>query len=246
MSTSKTVFNMQAKILNIIIAIMLFSSCATIDVKGLYCSADCKDFSEDCFQYNFHDDGTYTYWYTNSTFGEFFLQGNYYMIGRTVKLLPIKYIYHDTTSIEYTPRICPDSTTIRISLLPGHLKNRPDTMHVPWLIKINDDKFYSETDEYGVYRVAGNSVKKIMVKEYSAKFYMDSEMPEADTTIEVSTIDKDIHILLASSVLEPIVIPPAKNFIYHKGTLVANFDTTSASSQYYKHTTKKYIKDISE
>ncbi|MCQ2253109.1 MAG: hypothetical protein MJZ61_06650 [Bacteroidales bacterium] len=228
-------------VLSALLLTVLLAGCASVNVKGLYHSDDCADDSENCFQYNFHNDGSFTYWYTNSVFGDFFVSGNYYVIGKQLKLTPSKYIYHDSTNIQYSPRPNADSIHIRISMLPGHFKNKPDTMHVPWLIKVNDAPFFDETDEYGLYSLCAESVSKIEIKEYSAKFYMDSEIPEADTTIFPSKTNCNIDVYLASSVLEPIVIPPVSIFrIHKKGAFLESLDTMDIG--YWKHTTRGYVR----
>lgn len=210
-------------------------------LSGVYRSSDCADFSPNCFQYRFHEDGTFSYWYSTDVFGDFFISGNYYILDDMLKLTPDKYIFTDTTHINYTPRRSRDSITIRISLLPGHFKNMPDTMHVPWLIKVNNQRMFSDTDDDGVYTVAADSVYSIAIKEYSAKFQMDSEIPEADTVISPALKSHDIDIYLASSVIAPFVIRPVTLFrIHSKGKWLESLEPMQ--SGYWKHTTKVYVK----
>jgi len=211
------------------------------EILGIYHSSDCDDFSPNCFQYSFRDDGEFTYWYTTDLFGEFVIRGRYYILDDMLKLTPEKYIYNDTTHLEYSERRSPDSITVRISLLPGHFKNRPDTMHVPWLIKVNGQKAFSDTDDEGAYTLAADSVYSIAIKEYSAKFDMDGSLLEADTVIVPDRGKGDIDIYLASKVIAPFVIRPVQLFRIHaKGKYLESLEPLQ--SGYWKHTTKIYVR----
>lgn len=220
---------------------LVWAGCASVNLKGMYFNDNLDDTSEDCFQYSFHNDGTFVYCYTNAVFGDFIVNGEYYVLEDKIKLFPVRYIFMDSAKVEYAPRRSADSIRVCILLLPGHFKNHPDTMRMPWLIKVNDQKFFAETDESGVYAVRTDSVSRVEIMEYSAKFQMDGEMPEADTVIYPLHPDMDMDIYLASQALAPFVIPPVSVFrIHRKGRLLESLDTCETG--YWKHSTRFYIK----
>ncbi len=224
-----------------LLSAVVLAGCASINLDGMYYNADLEDSSEDCFQYSFHDDGTFVYCYTNSLFGDFIVNGEYYVIGSRLKLFPVRYIYTDSAHVDYKERHSPDSLRVTISMLPGHFKNHPDTMRMPWLIKVNDQKFFSDTDDNGTYTLRADSLWRIEIMEYSYKYQMDSELPEADTVIVPQYGGRDVDIFLTSQALAPFVIPPVSVFQIHKrGRQLESLDTLE--SGYWKHSTRFYVR----
>ena len=219
-------------------------SCKTAEVSGFYKTQDCGDYAVDCFMYNFHSDGRFTYWYSNSMIGEITLYGTYYILKDTIKLTPNKYIFHDTTKIEYVPKSNPQKTKINIALIPGFLINKPDTMHVPWRIKVNNAFSFDETDEMGNYTANVPEINKIEIQDYSAKYNLDSDMEVQVNTFYPEKKGCDINIYLASDILEPVVIPPVKKFLI-KGRkyLIALNNNDSTSNNMFEATTNIYVKE---
>lgn len=217
-------------------------SCGTTNVSGLYKTQDCDEYARDCFMYSFKNDGNFTYWYSNSTIGEITLYGTYYILGKHVKLIPNKYIFHDTTKILFEDKKDQNKTRIKISLIPGYLKNKPDTMHIPWLVKINDAPFFSETDDEGILISEKTDIQRIEIKDYSSKFELDNDTLASGTVFEINEKNKDININLASDILEPIVIPPVKQFLIKGKKLIAIKDKNSGNNM-FEASTNIYIKE---
>lgn len=166
-------------------ALLLTVSCATKKISGIYHSENCDGYATNCFIYNFHSDGTFTYWYSSEMAGEVTLYGNYYLICDSVKLTPEKYIFHDSSSVEYLPQKEKNRINVKISLIPGYLKNKPDTMHVPWLIKTDKMLFFDETDEEGNYVIEDEGVKTIEIADYSMKFQLEEADKSSSSLINV-------------------------------------------------------------
>lgn len=224
-------------------ALLSVVSCTPKKILGIYHSENCDGYATDCFIYNFHSDGTFTYWYSSEMAGEVNLYGNYYVIGDSVKLTPEKYIFHDSSSVEYLPQSEKNKIHLKISLIPGYLKNKPDTMYVPWLVKTDKMLFFEETDEEGNYVIDGEDVKTIEIQDYSAKFQLEEADKTTSALISVEKRDCDIKVNLASQTLEPFVIEPVKKFLIFGKKLIAVYKESDTLGQIAKPPTEVYVKE---
>jgi hypothetical protein len=223
-------------------AAFLFGACAP-KISGIFHSENCDGYATDCFVYNFHSDGTFTYWYSSELAGEVSLYGNYYVIGNYLKLTPDEYIIHDSTSVEYLPQKDSNRVRVKISLIPGYLKNKPDTMIVPWLVKTDRDNFFDETDEEGVYYIEHRDFNFIEIADYSTKFQLEEADKTSAVKISVEKKNCDINVNLSSQTLEPFVIEPVKKFLIKGKKLIAVYDESDTSGKIAKPPTIVYLKE---
>jgi hypothetical protein len=221
----------------------LTPSCAVKKISGIYHSENCDGYATNCFIYNFHSDGTFTYWYSSEMAGEVTLYGSYYLIGDSVKLTPEKYIFHDSSSVEYFPQKVKNKINIKISLIPGYLKNKPDTMHVPWLIKTDKMLFFDETDEEGNYEIDDKDVKTIEIADYSMKFQLEEADKGSSALISVEKQNCDIKVNLSSETLEPFVIEPVKKFLISGKKLIAVYQESDTLGMPIKPPTEVYVRE---
>ncbi|MCQ2974669.1 MAG: hypothetical protein MJ211_07635 [Bacteroidales bacterium] len=201
-----------------ILIIFCLVSCKVADLKGLYSTPNCGFYSIDCFKYYFENQ-YFTYWYSHNVLGEIQLNGKFIQVEDSIFLYPNKYVFQAESGIHYSDSQN-DSIHISIALIPDYLGSKPDTIRMPWLIKINNEEYFSETDPLGFFTIDNDSVYSIEIKDYASKYNLD-EQYSVDTILNISKSQSDINIYLATGEIAPMVIPPVTKFVMRKNKLIA-------------------------
>ena len=211
-------------------------------VSGLYKTADCGNYQVNCFSYYFDGNGNFVYHYSQDVLGETSLTGKYFANGDTIFLKTDDYLICEPMQIKYSPLTENNYITLKIRLLPCHLKNKPDTLFAPWLVKINNEISFLETDENGVLKVENKEILKLEIRDYSQKYDLETKI-NSDTTIITTQTNCNIDIYLPAPNISPTIVPPLKKMIIKNKKLIGIETDEFVDYQEFKPSTNIYIKE---
>jgi hypothetical protein len=187
-------------------------------VKGLYRHQICKH-GPNCFYYEFCPDGTFHYYYWQDVLGSDVYTGSYEVKQDTLILEPDKILYEQKSRL--VQKVGPgEEINIEINLLRPSRLGETDTLKVSWLLYIDNDESFVETNESGKILLDRKGIKSIKVVDYFTQFGGPPLIQLRDSIFKIDPGINQIEINVAEVEYQPSMYDwMTKKFVIKKGKL---------------------------
>jgi hypothetical protein len=137
------------------------------------------------------------------------LTGDWFLKGDTLYLKADQYLFNVESHLICKQKDNSDSTIIQIGLLRKYFKNQRDTSYWNWLVKIdNETKFY-ETNDKGILKIPYRPINQITVRDYLVPSFIEIK----DSVFKIDNSSNDIKIYLADNKSETCILWENKTMI---------------------------------
>jgi hypothetical protein len=185
----------------LILAIGTQTSCNQ-KIIGLYQHQICK-IGPNCFYYEFCSDKTFKYQYWQDILGSGTFTGTWTNVDDTLKLIPNKVFFSKESDIKTSDYTNSTQTFISIKLLRPDKANKSDTLKTNWLISINGNNLFQETNNNGELLIDKQKIDSIKIRDYFLSFSSKPLICIKDSVFKIATDKNEIDIYLAECEYQP-------------------------------------------